>query len=322
MVYTLKNFGNVVMFFSYFLESIRTNFLDNFFLLITEFGGETITYIFLFAVIWCMDIDFSRFFVIVNFYSIGTNIFLKNLFCVPRPWILDPNFTVVEGAIEGATGYSFPSGHTATAVSVFGSFTTRFRSILIRCVLITLIVLVSISRIYLGVHTIWDVLASLVLGTIIILSINIFLNYTNIHDKYLYLISFACFYSLIIVIVLNCLPVLTGYSAEMTTQGIKNAYTILGLSFGYLVSYIINYRYETSASFAIQLIKVIFGAVFVLVLKEGLKYLFDLVLPDLMFTSAIRYFIVVLFAVNIWPLTFKWFNKIEYNFRSIKNAKS
>ena len=34
------------------------------------------------------------------------------------------NFTVVDGAVEAAMGYSFPSGHTATAVSVYGSFIT------------------------------------------------------------------------------------------------------------------------------------------------------------------------------------------------------
>ena len=38
-----------------------------------------------------------------------------------------------------------------------------------------------------------------------------------------------------------------------------------------------------------ELVKVLFGAIFVLSIKEGTKYLFNLILPNLMFTAAIRY---------------------------------
>ncbi|MBQ8778017.1 MAG: phosphatase PAP2 family protein, partial [Treponema sp.] len=51
-------------------------------------------------------------------YSINQTI--KNIACVPRPWILDSRLKVDSLAEGGATGYSFPSGHTVTAASVFG----------------------------------------------------------------------------------------------------------------------------------------------------------------------------------------------------------
>lgn len=75
-------------------------------------------------------------------------------------------------AIGLVGGPSFPSGHTLAAVSVYGILTflllrePRRRSwhVLGALVLITLIVLVPISRVYLGVHWPHDVLASLSLG--------------------------------------------------------------------------------------------------------------------------------------------------------------
>lgn len=307
---------------SYFFESIRTDFLDKLFLLITEFGGETITYLFLFIVVWCMDINFSRFFVVVNFYSLGTNILLKNIFCIPRPWVIDPNFTVVDGAVEAATGYSFPSGHTATAVSVYGSLLTRAKNIVFRILLFILILLISVSRIYLGVHTIWDVVTSLFVCSVIIFSLKLYLKFSKAKDKYLNLIIFACIYSLVIVLVLNFIPTMSNHSDELSLHGLKNAYTILGLTVGYLISYIINLQYNTKSCFIIQFLKVLLGAIFVLAIKEGSKYLFELFLPGKVFTSAIRYFLVVFFALNVWPLTFNWFYKLEIKFRSLKNAKS
>ena len=49
---------------------------------------------------------------------------MKLSFQIPRPWVLDPNFTIVEQAREAATGYSFPSGHSQSAVGTFGALIT------------------------------------------------------------------------------------------------------------------------------------------------------------------------------------------------------
>ena len=48
----------------------------------------------------------------VGFFGTLVNQFLKLVCRVPRPWVRDPNFTIVEAARADATGYSFPSGHT------------------------------------------------------------------------------------------------------------------------------------------------------------------------------------------------------------------
>jgi undecaprenyl-diphosphatase len=72
-------------------------------------------------VFWCFDKKHGYFLITIGFLGTVINQFLKVLFRIPRPWVKDPNFTIVESAKEAATGYSFPSGHTQSAVGSFGA---------------------------------------------------------------------------------------------------------------------------------------------------------------------------------------------------------
>ena len=71
-------------------------------------------------------------------------------------------------AITTATGYSFPSGHTRNAATVFGGGAVR-KDLprVLRVVLGILVLLVAFSRNYLGVHTPQDVLVGIVAGTLV-----------------------------------------------------------------------------------------------------------------------------------------------------------
>ncbi len=91
---------------------------------------------------------------------------LKLTVCAYRPWIRDSRILPAGDAITTATGYSFPSGHTTTAISLSGSMAvntwkekrTRWLSV----IFIAICVLTPFSRNYLGVHTPQDV----VVGTL------------------------------------------------------------------------------------------------------------------------------------------------------------
>ena len=109
------------MSFLYFLESIRNPVLDAFFSLITYFGDETLFIVFGLLFFWCVDKTEGYYLLSVGLTGNVLNQFMKLIFRVPRPWVKDPDFTIVESAREGATGYSFPSGHTQTSVGVFGA---------------------------------------------------------------------------------------------------------------------------------------------------------------------------------------------------------
>ena len=99
-----------------FLEGLRTPFMDTLMSLITQLGDELFFMVFAITMFWCIDKRRGYYLLSVGFVGTVVNQFLKLVFRIPRPWVLDPNFTIVESAREAATGYSFPSGHTQNAV--------------------------------------------------------------------------------------------------------------------------------------------------------------------------------------------------------------
>ncbi|MBR4873602.1 MAG: phosphatase PAP2 family protein, partial [Clostridia bacterium] len=138
--------------FLYFLESIRNPVLDFIFSLITLCGEETVFMAIGMIVFWCINKYKGYFLLCIGFVGTVINQFLKILCRVPRPWIKDPNFTIVESAREAATGYSFPSGHTQTSVGLFGGIARATKIRALRIGMIVLAALVALSRMYLGVH--------------------------------------------------------------------------------------------------------------------------------------------------------------------------
>ncbi|WP_082111435.1 bifunctional NUDIX hydrolase/phosphatase PAP2 family protein [Grimontia sp. AD028] len=91
--------------------------------------------------------------------------FAKLHFAVPRPFYLFPDLQ-----LTGASGFAFPSGHTATAFAVWGLVYLWLKQAGKGYLAIWLIpsVLVALSRVYLGVHYITDVLAGAVIGTLVV----------------------------------------------------------------------------------------------------------------------------------------------------------
>lgn len=101
-----------------------------------------------------------------NFFgALVVNQFLKVTACIYRPWILDNRIHPLEKAMKHATGYSFPSGHTAIATGTFGALAVKFWSNkILRYSLITMVFLIAFSRNYLCVHTPQDVVVSMIVG--------------------------------------------------------------------------------------------------------------------------------------------------------------
>ena len=104
----------------YALQEIRNPALDAVLQLITRLGEETVFMVVAIVVFWCVSKKGGYYLLSVGFLGTVANQWLKIAFRIPRPWVLDPNFEIVESAREAATGYSFPSGHTQSAVGTFG----------------------------------------------------------------------------------------------------------------------------------------------------------------------------------------------------------
>ena len=151
-----------------FLESIRTPIGDALMSFITLFGEETLFIVLALVFFWCIDKKRGYYLLFTCFTGTICIQFLKMTFRIPRPWVLDPNFTIVESAREAATGYSFPSGHTQCAAGLWGGIARSAKKRSVQIGGTVLVLLVALSRMYLGVHTPLDVLVSLGIALVVI----------------------------------------------------------------------------------------------------------------------------------------------------------
>ena len=133
---------------------------------------STIAVFILFLVYWCMDRKTGRFGLLCFSFGQFMNQTCKAIFCIPRPWIRNEAIHPSEHAIESASGYSFPSGHSQTAMSSYGALIVSGKyGKVIRVILMVCILLVGLSRNYLGVHTPQDVIAGFGMGVLSIVAV-------------------------------------------------------------------------------------------------------------------------------------------------------
>ncbi len=299
--------------FLYFLESIRNPVLDTFFSAITYLGDEIAFLVLAIIIYWCVGKREGLYIMLMGLGGTLCNQFLKLTFRIPRPWVKDPAFTIVESAREAATGYSFPSGHTQTVTTTMGGIARFSRKTWVRILTIMLLVLTALSRMYLGVHTPADVLVSLGIGVVLVFVLYPLFKKSVEKPAPLY-IAYGIFalLTLVYVFYVNLKVWPEDIDPHNLHSGIKNGWTLLGCSVGILVSLCIEHRYvnfNPKAPFLRQLPKVIIGLLLTLAIKEGTKPIFKLIFGDVLFTTAIRYFLVVVFAAAVWPMTFGWFAK-------------
>lgn len=299
--------------FLYLLESIRTDFLDTVFGAITTLGGKTLMLVICIITMWCVNKKRGYYLLTTCFTGIIFNQTLKILFRIPRPWIKDPKFTIVSSARGAATGYSFPSGHTQNITIAMGAPARFIKNTAVRIVCITVIALVAFSRMYLGVHTPLDVVVSLVIGAALVMSFYPFFDRSDEKPGPVYIImGVMCALALL----LTMLTELYNWPADLDLHNLESAreagYLTSGCSLATLVSYYLDRKYvhsETGAVWWLQIVKLVVGLALILAIKEGLKPVFAMIIGDHPITSAIRYFLMVLFGALIWPGIITWISK-------------
>ncbi len=293
------------------LEEIRTGWLNGIMLAITHLGSEIIFLAVALIFFWCVDKTRGYYLMSVGFVGTILNQFLK-LFCrIPRPWVQDPQFTIVEQARAGADGYSFPSGHTQSAVGTYGSiaYTSRNRWVQVLCVAVA--ALVAFSRMYLGVHTPMDVGVSVVIGVVLIFALRPLFYKGN--GKYIpWMLGFMTVLAVGFLLYVECNPFPGDMDGENLASGMKNAYTLLGALLGMIVVYMVDEKwlhFPIKAVWWAQLLKLVLGIALVL----GVKTLLTQPMTSLFgyyWGRLVRYFLTVVTAGCLWPLTFPWFSSL------------
>lgn len=296
----------------YLLESIRVPVLNEFMLLITHFGEETAFLVAALIVFWCVDKRKGYYIMSVGFIGNMANQFLKLLCRIPRPWVLDEDFTILEQAREAAAGYSFPSGHSQNAVGTFGGIACTTKNRVVKWICIAIAVLVPFSRMYVGVHTPYDVLVGSGMALILIFCLRKpVLEKGEKAMKTLIAVMLAMAVGFLLYVELYPFP--ADVDAQNLASGMKNAYTMLGCLVGVAIVYAAEKKYvnfTTEAVWWAQILKAVLGLAVVLVVKEGLRSPLEALFAGHMAARAVRYFLVVVMAGLIWPMTFRWFSKL------------
>ena len=297
--------------FLYFLEKIRNRFLDLVMLLVTQLGEETVFLVLALIVFWCVDKYKGYFILGVGFVGTVLNQFLKLHFRIPRPWVIDENFTILEQAREAASGYSFPSGHTQSAVGTFGALAYTIRNRYIRWGAIAVCVLVSFSRMYIGVHTPLDVFISAAIAILLIVVLKPVV-FSGNNRGLPFLIGAMVLLAALFMSYVHFYPFPADIDTHNLESGVKNAYTLCGSLVGLLIVFVVDekfLKFQTKAPIVGQILKVSLGLLLVLAVKSGLKYPLNWLLGE-SFGRAARYCLVVIVAGIIWPLSFRYFQGV------------
>ena len=139
---------------------------------VTFIGGETVTLLVLLVMLFCYNKEAGK---RCGFAMVAANMWypmIKNAVLRLRPYMAHPErieaLAVVEADADPMDvlqqGYSFPSGHSATAVSMYGSIAREIRKKWMWWLAVILPLLIGLSRFAVGVHYPTDVLAGWAVG--------------------------------------------------------------------------------------------------------------------------------------------------------------
>lgn len=289
------------MAFLWFLSEHRTPALDSVMQFITYFGQEIIIIALICALYWCAD---KRFAYLLGFTYFTAGLCVQTLkitFRIPRPWVLDPDFSAVESAVPAATGYSFPSGHTQGATALCFPLALKTKRGWLRMLSVFLFLAVGFSRMYLGCHTPKDVFVSMALTIAVSLIIwrsqEFLLNSTR-HLRQIAAILAALSLSV------------AAYALALKSAGvIETRYALdccraAGAGLGFAAGW---YLERTKLQFDVraahlshQILKLLAG----LALTFAIKTVFPLVFGNSVLAKMAEYFILVLWVLAIYPYLF------------------
>lgn len=281
-----------------FMQDMQNGFLDFFFNFIS-FLGEEYVYIFLFCLIYyTYDKKMGEFLAITLGFSATVNTIIKNLVQAPRPFEKYPDL-VENLRPDTAGGMSFPSGHTQNFATVLFSASFYKKNLKLLYIATILVLLMMLSRMYLGVHFLEDVMVSAFLGLTFAFVLTLVFNKYYEHTVYLHRLYAA--------LILVVLPFAVFINGEDFFKG-------YGLLIGFVVGIIVEKKYikfSIDVKLLHKVIRVVLGLVVMISVQHGFRELFNLIAEEgtdlLNILHMVRYFLVAFTGFGLYPFLFAKF---------------
>lgn len=284
--------------FIFWLQSLggEGSFIYYFFSFFSFLGEGVLLCGLLCLLYWCTDKNFAKRIAMPLTFSLCFNEFTKNIIRRQRPWIV--NEKVLPLTTIG--GYSYPSGHTQSAIVTYGSFSHLLKSKKIAYLSIILSILIALSRIYLGAHFPTDVIGGLVFGLLI--TIIYFYLEKKVSRKSIFTIELILFIPLLCSAFFN-----SGYFSGVSEHYFKAA----GILIGYILGVITEEKYikfEKADKLSEKACRLFIGIIITTILFLALKYVFMFFSVNRTLTlvlTFVRYAILFYFVIAIYPMSFQ-----------------
>lgn len=266
---------------------------EYFFRIVTELGGTYVYFAIFFIVFWGINKNGAKSLFIIYISSNFVNWYAKSIIANERPpqseWIL-----------IGASHLSTPSGHAMSSSVFWGFSAMQIKKWLMWIISVIIIILVGLSRIYLGVHWLGDILTGWLFGTIILILIWIFdeplRSRLTRYKPFIIYLGMAIFGFIVMILT----EIFFSQTSNFGTPGGQ----MIGLGIGLaLENKYVDFKtnHESGDKWRVAL-RVLIGLIIILIIFLGL----DAIIPsEIFWLVAIEYIVLFIVGIFLWPLIFK-----------------
>ncbi len=305
-----------------FLQNLRDSlpdFVSKFMMFVSDLDLAA-CYVVPIVLFWCVSKDAGAFVALSTGFGCALNQLLKTAFCVYRPWIRSEKILPYGNAKATAGGYSFPSGHSTVAATIYGGVAEHYwKNRVLSFCMIFLAILTGFSRNYLGCHTPQDVAAGLCEGAIVIVAFHFLMKWISkdeTRDKWILLGGIFFALALILYVELKSYPkdfvdgVLIVDGETMKGGAYGDCARLIGFTLGWFLERRF-VRFEISGSRRKKAFRAIIGIAIVALIYGG----FTKILSSLGMDARARNFIVdfcaAFFVMFAGPFAMKQFQKAK-----------
>ncbi len=305
------------------MEWMQANFGSGGFLFqilsnLSAFGEQLLLVVIMGFLYWGLNKEFGKYVGLNVLVASVWNPLIKNIFLRLRPYFV-PGYDVkllrlvdteADAMDIAAQGYSFPSGHSSSAVAAYGSLAAHERKRkLLWALAIVLPLLVGFSRVYVGAHYPTDVLCGWALGIFIVALIPWMRR--KFRNRWL-------FYSVLILLSVPGFFYCTS----------NDYFTSFGMLFGFCLAEPFEERFvkfENTSSILRCILRTIGGAVLYFGLNEVLKLPFSkevLEAGNLLayLIRTLRYAVVIFVMIGVYPALFRMTGKLWKKKEQVQDA--